>query len=192
MRLTVHSDLYILYQYVCSLGIEPTTFCAANTMLYHWATGTFVILAFRRVLGSGLSSAFHPHFCRACTMSFATDFYLTVKVALRHESVDSEEDRQGLGCHLGQGLVNFLFTKSLQDQRATSLTRWALKATATNSLLSYWPWHIRTHSKWSLIEGETQVALAPNFTLISQMQSHISQMFLVIDGDCVRHLSLNN
>ncbi len=27
-------------QYVCSLGIEPTTFCAANTMLYHWATGT--------------------------------------------------------------------------------------------------------------------------------------------------------
>ncbi len=26
-------------QYVCSLGIEPTPFCAANTMLYHWATG---------------------------------------------------------------------------------------------------------------------------------------------------------
>ncbi len=27
--------------FVCSLGIEPMTFCAANTMLYHWATGTF-------------------------------------------------------------------------------------------------------------------------------------------------------
>ncbi len=27
----------------------------------------------------------------------------TVKVALRHESADSEEDREGLGCHLGQG-----------------------------------------------------------------------------------------
>ncbi len=26
--------------YVCSLGIEPTTSCAANAMLYHWATGT--------------------------------------------------------------------------------------------------------------------------------------------------------
>ncbi len=26
--------------YVCSLRIEPTTFCAANAMLYHWATGT--------------------------------------------------------------------------------------------------------------------------------------------------------
>ncbi len=25
-------------QYVCSLGIKPTTFCAANAMLYHWAT----------------------------------------------------------------------------------------------------------------------------------------------------------
>ncbi len=27
--------LYIYYQYVCSLGVEPTIFCAANTMLYH-------------------------------------------------------------------------------------------------------------------------------------------------------------
>ncbi len=31
------------HQYVCSLGIEPTTFCAANAMLYHWATGTVSI-----------------------------------------------------------------------------------------------------------------------------------------------------
>ncbi len=29
----------------------------------------------------------------------------TVKAALRHESADSEEDREGLGCHLGQGLT---------------------------------------------------------------------------------------
>ncbi len=38
----IQSDfrLYIYCQYVCSLGIEPTTFCAANAMLYHWATGT--------------------------------------------------------------------------------------------------------------------------------------------------------
>ncbi len=26
---------------MCSLGIEPTTFCTANTMHYHWATGTY-------------------------------------------------------------------------------------------------------------------------------------------------------
>ncbi len=31
--------LYIFIS-MCSLGIEPTTFCAANAMLYHWATGT--------------------------------------------------------------------------------------------------------------------------------------------------------
>ncbi len=37
------SRLYMFYQYVCSLGIEPTTFCVANTMLYHWATGTSTI-----------------------------------------------------------------------------------------------------------------------------------------------------
>ncbi len=46
----------------------------------------------------------NPHFCRACTgASSAADFYPTVKAALRHESADSEEDREGLGCHLGQG-----------------------------------------------------------------------------------------
>ncbi len=27
--------LYIYCQYVCFLGIEPTTFCTANSMLYH-------------------------------------------------------------------------------------------------------------------------------------------------------------
>ncbi len=27
--------LYIFYQSVCSLGIEPTIFCVANAMLYH-------------------------------------------------------------------------------------------------------------------------------------------------------------
>ncbi len=32
--------LYIFYHYVCSQGNEPTTFCTANTMLYHWATET--------------------------------------------------------------------------------------------------------------------------------------------------------
>ncbi len=39
----IQSDLqaiHLFYQYVCSLGIEPTTFCAANAVLYHWATGT--------------------------------------------------------------------------------------------------------------------------------------------------------
>ncbi len=29
----IQSDLHS--GYACSLGIEPTTFCAANTMLYH-------------------------------------------------------------------------------------------------------------------------------------------------------------
>ncbi len=35
---SIHFILF--FQYMCSLGIEPTTFCAANAMLYHWATGT--------------------------------------------------------------------------------------------------------------------------------------------------------
>ncbi len=40
------------------------------------------------------------HWCK-----FTADFYPTVKVALRHEGADSEEDRESLGCHLGQGLT---------------------------------------------------------------------------------------
>ncbi len=34
--------IHFFFHYVCSLGIEPTTFCTANTMLCHWATGTLV------------------------------------------------------------------------------------------------------------------------------------------------------
>ncbi len=41
----IQSDLQCIQaihfcHYMCSLGIEPTTFCTANAMLYHWATGT--------------------------------------------------------------------------------------------------------------------------------------------------------
>ncbi len=32
-RLTIAFKLYIFNQYVCSLGIEPTTFCTADAML---------------------------------------------------------------------------------------------------------------------------------------------------------------
>ncbi len=39
MWLTEHSG-YTFFLFVCSLSIEPTTFCAANAMLHHWATGT--------------------------------------------------------------------------------------------------------------------------------------------------------
>ncbi len=44
--LTVHSGYTFFYQYACSLGIEPTTICAANAMLYHWAKGTHYFTVF--------------------------------------------------------------------------------------------------------------------------------------------------
>ncbi len=34
-RLTVHLGYTLFYHYVCSLGIDHTTFCAANAILYH-------------------------------------------------------------------------------------------------------------------------------------------------------------
>ncbi len=32
----IYSGYKKCYQYVCCLGIEPTSFRAANAMLYHW------------------------------------------------------------------------------------------------------------------------------------------------------------
>ncbi len=54
----IHSDLqciqaiHFFYQYVCSLGIEPTTFCVANAML-NWATGTH-LMCFMYIMKSSL------------------------------------------------------------------------------------------------------------------------------------------
>ncbi len=39
-QLTVYSGYTFFSQYARFLGFEPTTFCAADAMLYHWATGT--------------------------------------------------------------------------------------------------------------------------------------------------------
>ncbi len=39
-RLTVHSGYTFFCQYVCSLGIEPTTFALLTQSSNHWATGT--------------------------------------------------------------------------------------------------------------------------------------------------------
>ncbi len=38
LHLRFYSCCAFFCQYVCTLGIEPTTFCIANTMLYHWET----------------------------------------------------------------------------------------------------------------------------------------------------------
>ncbi len=44
LQLIQAKKYYFFCQYVRSLGIEPTTFCAANTMIYHWAIGTEITL----------------------------------------------------------------------------------------------------------------------------------------------------
>ncbi len=36
-----YSGYTLFCQYVCFLGIEPTTFYVTNAMLDHWATGSF-------------------------------------------------------------------------------------------------------------------------------------------------------
>ncbi len=42
-RLTVHSGYTFFGQYMCSLGIEPTTFALLTQCSNHWATGTLDI-----------------------------------------------------------------------------------------------------------------------------------------------------
>ncbi len=55
-RLTIAFRLHIFCQYMCSLEIEPTTFCTADTMLYHWATQERMLY---------LSSVYSPKLCYA-------------------------------------------------------------------------------------------------------------------------------
>ncbi len=75
--------------------------CTCGLMDLQWpprACVPFLILAFRR---ERPLCALDLHFCQAHTgASSAADFYLTVKAALRHESADPEEEREGLRCHL--------------------------------------------------------------------------------------------
>ncbi len=42
--------ILFFHQYVCSLGIEPTTFCTANAMLYHWALRSFFIFNYKQLI----------------------------------------------------------------------------------------------------------------------------------------------
>lgn len=46
-----------------------------------------------------MSTHFATDMCPQCTRLLSP----AVKVALRYKSLDSEEDRKGLECHLGQG-----------------------------------------------------------------------------------------
>ncbi len=50
----IQSDLHCIQVihvlHVCYLGIEPTTFYAANAMLYHWATGTLLYPEYNSIL----------------------------------------------------------------------------------------------------------------------------------------------
>ncbi len=79
-RLSAFS-LYIFFQYVCSLGIEPTTFCAANAKLCHWATGTRQVNWPHSLLENLASSFFFflislPSFCLSsqCLREFISPF----------------------------------------------------------------------------------------------------------------------
>ncbi len=42
-NLQLHSGYTFFCQYMCSLEIEPTTFCAGDATLYHWATQEHVV-----------------------------------------------------------------------------------------------------------------------------------------------------
>jgi len=52
------------------------------------------------------AAAMHPRYALLLSpqdCELRRGLYPAVKAALRRESADSEEDREGLGCHLGQG-----------------------------------------------------------------------------------------
>ncbi len=73
-------------------------------------------------MAAGCACPLIPRDRRVSHSSFYhSEGYPTVKAALRHESADSEEDREGLGCHLGQGqrqsLASFLNDSAVQTNQ---------------------------------------------------------------------------
>ncbi len=65
-RLIIYSGYnFFFYRYVCSLGIEPMNFCAANAMLYLWATGTDCECLFGFTV--------HKHSC-TCSIEFPAPY----------------------------------------------------------------------------------------------------------------------
>ncbi len=94
---------------MCTCGLTMAAVCACPLSLRDRRVVPFLILAFRRVLARlPFCGRYAPSILTSAKPvlgeSSTADFYPTVKAALRHESADSEKKREGLGCHLGQGL----------------------------------------------------------------------------------------
>ncbi len=68
----------------CACPLSPQDHRVSHSSFYHSEVSTLMP---------------SPHWCK-----LAAEFYPTVKASLRQKSADSEEDREGLGCHLEQGL----------------------------------------------------------------------------------------
>ncbi len=66
---------------MCSLGIEPTTFCTADAMLYHWATQEHFYCAV---------------VCENCTQSFAhiCQFVKTHAICLNQQEIKSDVNKE--------------------------------------------------------------------------------------------------
>ncbi len=96
--------LYIFCQYVCSLGFEPTTFCAANAMLYHWATGTLKRNGENMLVKRPNTSPYTPSQCSSISLRSAE-----VPAGKRYEMTSTMwADRRDL-THRGHSLI-LIFT----------------------------------------------------------------------------------
>ncbi len=84
---------------VCGLTVEAV--CSIMLRLWDRRWAMRLILALRKVLTSAPFVA--DIYALDTEVSSAADFYPKVKAAWCHESVDSEKDRRGSGCRLGQG-----------------------------------------------------------------------------------------
>ncbi len=79
----------------CACPLSPRESSVAHSSLYRSEGCSLALWPLR---------ALDTHFCRVRSPHWGElRNRLLVKAALRHESADSEEDREGLGCHLGQG-----------------------------------------------------------------------------------------
>ncbi len=118
---------------MCSLGIKPTTFCAANTMLYHWATGTYS----------------RPSKIQSWQWKKRTTVLHYMKLSLipfSHIAIQNQHHRRrftqtSLFCHNGAASGARSHSRDQMahkaEKRATSI------ALAVITMCFYWPWHFK-------------------------------------------------
>ncbi len=130
------------YQYVCSLGIEPTTFCASNAMLYHWATGT--------PCTEHNKSSVHGNDMPWASNTIVSSFLCKYRASKDHWKIGESE--HNTDCDVTVGITNMcapnICITSTRPCSRTAASR-TIRSSAGNVIVKK---QARTTGKWQIME----------------------------------------